>query len=264
MRSVLSSRGLTAGLTSMCLLVLMLGACGAAAQEIGALTGVEEETETDTGRTHHPYVLAFSGSFVNLVPINILKEEIYDINDLTRSGQGFSADLRLYVLDGLALSVGGIRTGFPLVDNKPAEMAMINYRFEGDPITPENFLRLDGLFFNLTAFVGSRLMPESRFNPYLRGGILYFDWALEENGRGSDPILYQDEVIEGRDLGGGFGIGTEYRLTRKANLDFQVFWGYILTGDEIKFDGLQSPVNDSFYWTNTHFWNMSLGLVIGL
>ncbi|MBU0743415.1 hypothetical protein KKG45_00290 [bacterium] len=264
MRSVLSASGFPAGLTSTCLLVLMLGACGATAQQIGSLTSVEEETETDTGRTRHPYVLAVSGSYVNLMPINILKEEIYDINDLTRGGRGVSADLRLYILDGLAISVGGMRSGFQLVDDKPDEMATINSRFEGDSITPDNFLRLDGLFFNLTAYVGNRLMPDSRFNPYLRGGVLYFDWALEEDGRGSDPIMYQDEVIEGKDFGGGLGIGTEYRLARKANLDFQVFWGYVMTSDEIKFEGLQSPVNGSYYWTNTHFWNMSLGLVIGL
>jgi len=71
-------------------------------------------------------------------------------------------------------------------------------------------------------------------------------------------------AIEGTDFGGGLGIGTEYRIARKANLDLQLFWGYVLTGDEIKYDGLQSPVNDSFYWTNTHFWNLSLGIVIGL
>jgi hypothetical protein len=41
-------------------------------------------------------------------------------------------------------------------------------------------------------------------------------------------------------------------------------WGYLLTGDEIKWEGLQSSFNDSYYWTNTHFWNLSLGLVIGI
>jgi len=263
MRSALSASGHPVGLPAACLLVLMLAAGLAGAQEIGSLTSVEEETEPDTGRVRHPYVLAISGSVVNLVPINILKEEIYDINDLTAGGLGFAADLRLYLLDGLAFSVGGMRGGFPLVDDKPQEMATINDRFEGDPITSDNFLRLDGLFLNLTAYLGGKLTPGSRFNPYLRGGILYFDWALEADGRGSDPITYQDAVIEGEDFGGGFGLGTEYRLMRKANLDFQVFWGYVLTGDEIKYEGLQSPVNGSYYWTNTHFWNTSLGVVIG-
>jgi hypothetical protein len=265
MRSAISASGPVAGLVLTCLLVLSLCAGGAVAQdqEIGALTGIEEEPEPETGEAYHPYLLAVSGSFVNLMPINILKEEIYDINDLTRSGQGYAAELRLYVLDGLALSMGGMRTGFPLVDNRSAEMAIINDRFEGDPITPDNFLRLDGLFLNVTAYVGGKLTPGSRFNPYLRGGFLYFDWALEEDGRGSDVVAFQGEAIEGTDLGGGFGLGTEYRLARKALLDLQVFWGYVVTGDEIRYEGLQSPVNGSYYWTNTHFWNTSLGVVIG-
>ena len=76
--------------------------------------------------------------------------------------------------------------------------------------------------------------------------------------------IYQDEPIEGTDLGASFGFGTEYRLGRKMNLDMQVLWGFVKTGDEIKFEGLQAPENGSFYWTNTHFWNVSLGVVIGL
>ncbi|NTV04860.1 hypothetical protein HGA89_08155, partial [bacterium] len=62
----------------------------------------------------------------------------------------------------------------------------------------------------------------------------------------------------------GAGIGTEYRLNRRANLDLSLLWGYVLTGDEIKWEDLRSPINESYYWTNTHFWNLSLGLVIGI
>jgi len=261
MRSALSTSGLATGIKLSSLLILVLGAALCSAQEIGSLTGIEDEAEVDTGRAHHPYILAFSGSVVHLLPINILKEEIYDINDLTKASIGYSAEVRAYILDGLAISVGGIRTGFPLADNRPQQMADINTRFEGDPINPDNFIRMDGLFLNVTTYLGS---AESKFNPYLRTGIMYFDWALETDGRGSDTIKYQDAAIEGTDFGGGVGIGTEYKLADKAQLDLQLFWGYIATGDEIKFEGLQSPVNNSFYWTNTQFWNLSLGIVIGL
>ncbi len=264
MRSVLSLSGFTTGIKLSCLLVLVLGATVSSAQEIGSLTGIDEEAEVETGRERHPFVLAFSGSAVHLIPINILKEEIYDINDLTTASFGYSAEVRAYILDGLSLSLGGMRTGFSMVDNRSQAMTDINSRFEGDPINLDNYIRMDGLFLNLTAFLGNKLMPESRFNPYLRAGVMYFDWALESDGRGSDTIAYQDELIEGTDLGAGMGIGSEYRLGNKALLDLQLFWGYVKTGDEIKFDGLQSPINDSFFWTNTHYWNLSLGLVIGL
>ena len=39
-------------------------------------------------------------------------------------------------------------------------------------------------------------------------------------------------------------------------------WTYVLTGDEILFDEFQAP-NGSFYWTNTHFLDVALGLELG-
>ncbi len=263
MRSALFTSRLATGIRLASLLILVLGAALCSAQDVASLTGIKDEAEVDTGRAHHPYVLGFSGSVVHLLPINILKEEIYDINDLTKAGIGYSAEVRAYILDGLAISVGGMRTGFHMVDHRTQQMAEINTRFgsDVDPINTNNFIRLDGLFLNLTAYVGS---AESKFNPYLRTGIMYFDWALEEDGRGSEAIKYKDIAIEGTDFGGGVGLGTEYRLADKAHLDLQLFWGYIATGDEIKYEELQSTVNNSYYWTNTQFWNLSLGLVIGL
>jgi hypothetical protein len=55
-------------------------------------------------RTRHPSVLAVSASFVHLLPLHILKEKVADINDLTTAGSGATADFRVYILDGLALS----------------------------------------------------------------------------------------------------------------------------------------------------------------
>ncbi len=265
MRSVHADSRPPVGLAASCLLILLLGTVSAYAQEAGSLSASEVQEEVDTGRARHPYVLALSASASHMIPINILKEEIYDINDLTGAGFGLAADLRVYILDGLCLSVGAQRGGFPLVDNRMPQMADINTRFEGAPINPDNFLRLDGFNVGLTAYFGGKLVSEeSRFNPYLRAGVLYMDWALESNGRGSEVISYQDERIEGSDFGAGMGMGTEYRLGEKINLDLSLFWGYVLTGDEIKYEGLQSPVNDSYYWTNTHFWNLTLGLVVGI
>lgn len=264
MRSVFAEPRPSTLLALSCLSILVFGTVAASAQEAAPLSASQVEEEVDAGRFHHPYVFAVSGAVSSMIPINILKEEIYDINDLTAMGYGISAEVRAYILDGLCLSVSGLRGGFPLVDNRLQQMADINTRFEGAPINPDNFIRLDGLSFNLTAYFGGKLMPDSKFNPYLRVGLLYMDWALESNGRGSEVIAYQNELIEGTDFGGGMGLGTEYRLGQKINLDLSLFWGYVLTGDDIRFEGLQSTLNDSYYWTNTHFWNMSLGVVIGL
>jgi hypothetical protein len=263
----------TRPLAGVVLLVLLLGLapCVAFGQDTAAAAAPAAAVADTTApapaaaRLRHPSILAVSASFVHLLPLHILKEEVADINDLTSAGTGVMADLRVYVLDGLALSVGGMRGGFGLRDNKQGEMDAINNRFsESDPITPDNYIRLDGAFLNITAYLGNKITPGSRFNPYMRGSFLYYDWALHEDGRGSDVVMYQDQAIEGQNMGFGAGFGTEYKLNSRANLDLQLLWGYVLTGDEIKWEGLQSPANDSYYWTNTHFWNLSLGLVIGI
>lgn len=264
--SILNGIRRRAHLPVLLLLLVLTGAAFAqddAAPADAETAAAAAEAEVDVGNKH-PYSLSVTGSLLGMIPINILKEEIYDINDLTGNSAGFGVDLRLYLLDGLAFSVGGARTGFGLVDGKTAEMDAINGRFEADPITPDNFIRLDGLNFSLITYLGNQLTPDSRFNPYIRGAVLYYDWALQENGRDSDTVVYQDKLIEGTDLGAGLGFGTEYRLGEKLMLDTELFWGYILTGDDILFEGLQAPSNGSYYWTNTHFWQLRLGLTLGL
>lgn len=230
----------------------------------------EALAEVPTGRLRHPMLLAASASYVHLLPIHILKQEVYDINDLTKAGTGVMGDVRLYVLDGLALSAGAIRSGFGLRNDQPDRMYNINRKFSnderalGDTITVSNYIKLDGVFVNLTAYLGNQLTPGSRFDPYLRASLMYYDWALLKNGRGSNPVTWQDEPIEGKDLGYGLGIGTEYNLDRKLSLDLQMLWGYVRSGDQIKWEGFQDNLTKSYFWTNTHFWNLSLGMVVGI
>ena len=268
MRSLSIQNGIRRRSALSALLLLLACALPALAQDTPAPADAEAAADAAENEVQandkHPYSLSVSGSLLHLVPINIRKEEVYDINDLTKAGMGFGIDLRFYVMDGLAISIGGARTGFGLTDSKPTEMAAINNRFEADPITPDNYIKLDGLNFSIVTYLGNRVSPDSAFNPYFRIGALYYDWALQENGRGSDTVTYQDEPIEGTSMGAGLGFGTEYRLRDKVMLDTELFWGYVLTGDSIKWEGLQAPSNGSYYWTNTHFWQMRLGLTIGL
>ncbi|MBA4377644.1 MAG: hypothetical protein C0395_03165 [Gemmatimonas sp.] len=265
MRSLPSPTRPLAGVVLMALILGLAPVASFAQDTVAAAAPADNVQVPASLRTRHPSVLAVSASYVQLLPLHILKEKVADINDLTAMSSGVTADFRVYLLDGLALSFGGTRSGFGLSDTKPGEMAAINERFgDSDPITPDNYLRLDGTFLNITAYLGNKITPGSRFNPYLRSSFLYYDWALHEDGRDSDVVTYQDQAIEGKNFGFGAGIGTEYRLNSRANLDLQLLWGYVLTGDEIKWEGLQSPFNDSYYWTNTHFWNLSLGLVIGI
>jgi hypothetical protein len=99
---------------------------------------------------------------------------------------------------------------------------------------------------------------------YFAGQLLFTDWAMTDNGRDGEILNYADELLEGTDMGIGFGLGTEFALTSKIILDTNLIWNYVLTGDELRFDDFDSSFNQSQYWTNTHWLGLSVGLVIGL
>ena len=219
---------------------------------------------TGHGRLKHPSLLAFSAGARLLAPVHILKEETYDINDLTDFGSAVVGEVLFYPLDQLSIAVGGMRGGFDFTDSKPGEMARINASLEGSPLSPDSYLRLDGGYAMLTAYLGNSMTPHSRLNPYVRAGVLYIDWEMLDDGRDGRTLVWQDKVMSGTDWGVGGGLGTEYRLGRHISLDADLFWGYLLTGDEIKWEGFQDPDSGSFYWTNTHFLSFTLGLIWNL
>lgn len=232
-------------------------ALAAAADEAEAAVEVEEKER------RHPGFLAVALGAEHMVPINILKEEIYDMNDLTGASMAFGGGLRIYVLDMLAVHLNVRRGGTSFVDDKPEEMALIDEKLDGVGLfTPDSYLKLDGGSVGVVTYLGDAMMPESRFNPFVSANVLYYDWAVTTNGRDSAVLTYQDEPIEGADFGVGIGFGTEYGLNDSMLLELGLVWNYLLTGDEIVFDGFQAP-NDSFYWTNTHWWGLSANLVFG-
>jgi opacity protein-like surface antigen len=213
----------------------------------------------------HPYLLAISGSAYHMIPINVLKEEVYDINDLTGAGFGFGFGAKIFILDGFALSAEYRRASMDFVDDRPGEMAPINAMLlSGTPdLSPESGLRMDSLALGFTAYIGDKVMPDSKFNMYFAGQLLFTDWAVTDNGRDGEILNFDNELLEGTDMGVGFGLGTEFALTSKIMLDTSLIWNYVLTGDELRFDGFESS-NLSQYWTNTHWLGLSVGLVIGL
>lgn len=212
----------------------------------------------------HPSLLAISVSGEHMIPLNVLKELVYDINDLKKASFGFGVGVRAYVLDGLALSLNGRTNTIGFVDDRTEEMALISAQLDDHtPLTPDAGIKMDGVSLALTAYVGKQLMPDSRFNPYVSGAFLYYDWAVTDDGRDGTVLTYQGLPLEGSDPGVGFGIGTEYALGEKLLLDLGLMWNFVLTGDEVKYVGFEST-NGSQYWTNTHWWGLSLGLVLGL
>ncbi|HPF34038.1 MAG TPA: hypothetical protein P5571_07375 [Candidatus Krumholzibacteria bacterium] len=212
----------------------------------------------------HPSLLAVSVSGEHMIPLNVLKELVYDINDLKKAAFGMGLGVRAYVLDGLALSVHGRTTTIGFVDDKPEAMAPINALLdEHTQLTPDAGIKMDGITVAVTAYIGKQVMPESHFNPYFSGAFLYYDWAVTTDGRDGGVLSYQGTLLEGSDPGVGIGFGTEYALSDKLLLDVGLMWNFVLTGDEVKFVNFEST-NKSQYWTNTQWWGLSVGLVLGL
>lgn len=198
-----------------------------------------------------------------LIPVRVLKEEVYDINDLSKSGLGYGAGLTYHFKDYLAFSFKGMRGGFNFVDNKLDDMQDINIQLDGtDTLNPDSYMKMDTYSFNVVTYLGGFIMPESNFNPFVIVGVMNTDWALYENGRDSEILAYQGKPIEGKSGGIQVGMGTAYRLNSKIALQATWAWTHIRTGDEIKWVGFQSNFNKSFYWTNSHYWNLGLGLSI--
>ena len=74
---------------------------------------------------------------------------------------------------------------------------------------------------------------------------------------GTETIVLDRQPLEGTDFAFMFGIGTEYEISSRFCLEFEWAWRYFMTEDEDIW-----PEPDDF-WTNTHAWNLSLGLTWG-
>ena len=258
--------------TTFLMLLVCLSASGVFAQDVDEATEAVEassadapDTETPSEETRrwsrNPYLISVCGMANSLTPMRILKEEIYDINDLTKNGMGIGANATLHLTQVLAFSFNIQRGGFNFTGAKPGEMAIINEELDSvTPLTPDSFLKMDSIGFSLTTYLGKYLTPNSRFNPFVTAGIDYYDWALFQDGRDTDVISYQEKPIEEKNFGVNFGLGTRYELTGNLELNVRWAWTYVRTGDEVKWDGFQSTFNDSYFWTNTHFWNLGIGL----
>ncbi len=241
---------------ALVLAVLATGFAPALAQqEEAADAPAAIDQGNDSGRLKHPYFLAFDGGVSFWAPLHIVKEDVFDINDLTDPTLGFHAGISVFPMDGMCLSVRGHFGGLDFTGAKPGEMAVAGAALEGGQLTPDSHMKMTGVSFGLQAFVGSVMWPDSRFNPYFRSQVLYLDWALQDE-KGGETLMIDGEPLEGTDMGVGLGLGTEYRLGRRVNLTFEWMWNFYLTSDETTWD--------YEYWTNTHVWELSAGLRIGL
>lgn len=186
-------------------------------------------------------------------PIHLVEDEVRTMNDLTTGKLNFDGGLRWYLMDGLAIFGRYFRggQGFDTAEIDLAPFADIG-------LGKESYLKLDGYEFGFNAYAGNALFPESRFNPYLTVAAGRTDWELTTGARGSEAVVIGEKALQDEDWHVGAGLGTEYEVSRRFAVELEWFWRFIMTKDK---DQWPDTVKRE-YWTNTHLWNLSLGLVV--
>lgn len=203
-------------------------------------------------RAKHPYRLALTGRAGWWASLHSVKVEQYDLNDMTAAAPAFDGAVKWYVLDGFTVFARGVRGGQAMTQ-EPEKLA----KFAANGLGPDSYLVLDGIEIGMNAYLGSKLMPNSRFNPYVTGGAGRYDWSLTTAGRGTAPLTIEQRALEGADLGGWFGMGTEYALARKLALEVEWAWRFYLTRDTKYWRDSEDV------WGNTLAFALSAGLTYG-
>ncbi|MBE0566821.1 MAG: hypothetical protein IH621_12725 [Krumholzibacteria bacterium] len=221
------------------------------AQSLTAGPSAPEEPAAPV-RVRHDYRFALTARAGWWPALHLVKDENYNINNLTAAALNFDGAVKWSVLDEFTMYARYYRGGQAFTDDDARLAAFAETGLSG-----ESYLALDGWEIGLTGYLGDVMMRNSRFNPYVTAAAGMVDWELGESGRGTEVIVLERNALEGSDPAVMFGIGTEYELSPRAALEFEWAWRYFLTEDE---DLWPDPDNS---WSNTHAWNLSLGLTWG-
>ncbi|MBU8871083.1 MAG: outer membrane beta-barrel protein [Gemmatimonadales bacterium] len=203
-------------------------------------------------RVRHPYRFAVTGRFGFWPALHVLKEETYNINNLTTKGASLDGTLKFFVLDEFNIFVRGFRGGLNFTDDEKINV------FQDIGLSPDSSVKLDGFEVGVMGYFGNLLLRDSKFNPYLTGSGGKTSWELNEGGRGSDVVNILFEDVIGTDWAFAAGFGTEYEVRNSLCLEVEFLWRYFMTQDEEIWEDYTN------YWTNTHAWSFSFGLTWGI
>ncbi len=218
----------------------------------GATAAAAADTSRPAVRTKHPYRLALTGRAAWWVSLHSVKDEHYSINNLTAAAPAFDGAVKWYPLDGLAVFVRGVRGGQAM-----SEDPILTAPYAVNGLGSDSYLVLDGFELGLNAYLGAKLMPKSRFNPYVTGGAGRYGWTMTTAGRGTAPMTIEQRALEATDMGGWFGMGTEYALARKLALEVEWAWRFYLTRDTKYWRDSED------IWGNSLAFALSAGLTYG-
>ena len=217
-----------------------------------AMAAAADDTTRPAVRTKHPFRLAVTGRAAWWVSLHSVKDEHYTINNLTAAAPAFDGAVKWYPLDGLAVFARGVRGGQAM-----SEDPVLTAQYAENGLGPDSYLALDGFEFGLNAYLGAKIMPKSRFNPYVTGGAGRYNWTMTTAGRGTAPMSIEQRALEGTDMGGWFGMGTEYALARKLALEVEWAWRFYMTRDTKYWRDSEEV------WGNSLAFALSAGLTYG-
>jgi len=203
-------------------------------------------------RDRHPYKLALTGRLSYWAALHLVKDEVYNINNMTKGELNYDLALKWHAMDQFALFARYYRGGLGFTDDA-AKLAP----FEGFGLNSESYLKLDGFEFGFNGYLGNAITPNGNWNPYLTMAVGRSTWELNESGRGSSVIEINRQPVKDKGLSFAAGLGTEYMFSDNIALELELVWRYFKTKDEAKW-----PDADTV-WNNTHAWAWSAGLTWG-
>jgi hypothetical protein len=203
----------------------------------------------EPARVRHQHNFGVNARLSYWVAVHMVKDEVYNMNSITAHQLNFDGALRWHALDAFAIYVRGYRGGFGFTDNSYKIEPFTEYG-----LTSNSSITMDGWEVGITGYFGNILNEDSRFNPYMTAAAGQVVWEVNEGERGSAVISIDDKKLRAVDLAVGFGLGTEYELSRSFNLEFEWMWRIFLTKDETRW------ANANEIWGDTHAWALSLGL----
>ena len=213
--------------------------------ETVALAPGEEPAAPARIRHDYHFAATLRGSY--WAALHVVKDDAYKINNLTVGDWAYDATVRYFILDAFNI--------FGRYYRGSQKTTSDQYRldeYDNIGLKSQSTWKLDGWEIGLMGYIGN-----NKFSPYLTAAVGMVDWELTELERGSDTIILNENPLEGNDVSISAGIGTEYMLSKRWNLEFEWLWRYFMTEDTEKWPDKEDT------WSNTHAWAFSLGVTYG-
>ncbi len=211
------------------------------------------EEPKEPARIRHDYRLGLSGRLSQWASLHVVKDNVYNINASTKAALNYDGAVKFFVKDGFAV-IGRYYRGGQNMSDDPA----LSGQWPQLGISSDSYITLDGWEVAVTGYLGNKIMKKSKFNPYLTGGAGVVSWELNRDGRGSDIVVLDRVPMQGDDLAFSAGLGTEYEINQKFQLEFEVVWRFFKTEDDVVWPDVDNT------WSNTHAWSISFGGTYGL